>query len=245
MFIGLGTLVNVATITVGALLGTLLGERLPARHRSMVTAILGLISLVIGGFSVVAAGSPALTKAVGSGVLVVLVALLVGGLAGTSLRLEERMDDWAERVRVRLHAGGEGGRFADGLVTSSLVFCVGPLAILGSLSDGLGHGAEQLLVKSVLDGFAALIFASSFGISVALSALVAGIYQGFWTLVGLGMGDVLPLSAVDALTATGGVILIALGFRLAEIKHFPVGDMLPALIVAPLVAVGVGAVLGG
>ena len=111
---------------------------------------------------------------------------------------------------------------------------MGPLTILGSLSDGLGRGADQLLVKAVLDGFAAVAFAASLGAGVVLSAVAVGVLQGLLTLLGYLVGDFLPLAHIDALTATGGVILMALSLRLLNVKQIPVGDMLPALLIAPV-----------
>ncbi len=119
------------------------------------------------------------------------------------------------------------------MVTATLLFCVGPLAILGSLSDGLGRGADQLLVKSVLDGFAAMAFASTLGWGVLASAGAVALIQGSLTAVGYFAGDVLTTAQVDALTATGGVVLLALGLRLLDLKQIPVGDLLPALLLAP------------
>lgn len=113
------------------------------------------------------------------------------------------------------------------------MFCVGPLAILGSLSDGLGRGADQLYVKAVLDGFAAMAFASTLGWGVLASALTVGILQGALTVLGYFAGDVLSVAQIDALTATGGVILLGLGLRLLDLKQIPVGDLLPALVLAP------------
>ena len=120
-----------------------------------------------------------------------------------------------------------------GWLTASLLFCVGPLTILGSISDGLGRGIEQLTLKSVLDGFAALAFASTFGIGVLLSALSVGVIQGLLTIVGVLLGSVLPEAQIAALTATGGPMLAGIGLRLLRIREIPVGNMLPALVVAP------------
>jgi len=142
-------------------------------------------------------------------------------------------------LQRRLSRGSGGGsaerrRFVEGFVTASLVFCVGPLTILGSLSDGLGRGIDQLALKSTLDGFAAIAFAASFGWGVAASALAVLVVQGTLTLVGLALGDVLPGAHIAALTATGGLILVGVALRLLRIKPLPVGDLLPALLVAPL-----------
>jgi uncharacterized membrane protein YqgA involved in biofilm formation len=166
--------------------------------------------------------------------LIVLGALLLGGISGSLIRLEDRLDQGAEWLRRKVARGAEPGRFSTGLVTATLVFCVGPLSILGSLSDGLGRGAEQLLVKSVLDGFASIAFASAFGIGVAFSIIPLAIYQGLLTLLGAGLGEFLTLGQIDALGATGGIILIGLGIRLADIKKIAVADLLPALVFAPL-----------
>ncbi len=244
MFIGVGTVVNIVAIVAGSLVGLLLGHRLPVRSRDLVTQVLGLVTLVIGGMSVASGMSAAFAEVVGGDarLLVVLGALLIGGLLGSAMKLELRLDHGAEWLRERFASRSEGSRFVEGAVTATLVFCVGPLAILGSLSDGLGHGAEQLLVKSVMDGFAAIAFASSLGIGVMVSALAVGVYQGALTLVGMVAGNFLPAGHIDALTVTGGVILLGLGIRLAGIKPIPVGDLLPALVMAPLLAQLVGMV---
>lgn len=234
MFIGIGTAVNVATVVIGALLGIALGNRIPERTQETVTSVLGLFTLVIGGLSVVSMNSEALAGAVGSwAMIIVLASLLVGALVGSWLRVEDRLEQGAAWLRGRFSQTGDASRFVDGLVTSTIVFCVGPLAILGSLSDGLGRGAEQLLVKSTLDGFAAMAFASTLGWGVLASAGAVAVIQGSLTAVGYFAGDVLSAAQVDALTAAGGVILLGLGLRLLNIRQVPVGDLLPALLVAP------------
>lgn len=241
----MGTIVNVATVVVGALLGIVLGNRIPERTKDTVTSVLGLFTIVVGGFSVVAMGSESLTKAVGSSAtIVVLAALLIGALLGSWLQIENRLEQFATWIRGRFPAGGDSARFVDGLVTSTLLFCVGPLTILGSISDGLGRGADQLYIKAVLDGFAAMAFASTLGWGVLAAAAAVAVIQGSWTAVGFFAGDVLGAAQIDALSAAGGVILIALGLRLLDVKQIPVGDLLPALILAPLL-VPVAALLAG
>lgn len=242
MFIGFGTVVNVVAVVIGSTVGVLVGHRLPQQTRELVTQILGLFTLVIGAASIASGMSEAFAAAVGpqARLLVVLGALLIGGIAGSLLQIERRLDRGAELLHDRFAAKSEGSTFVEGAVTSTLVFCVGPLSILGSLSDGLGHGSEQLLVKSVMDGFAAIAFASSLGIGVMASVIPLALYQGLLTLLGFGLGNFLPAAQVDALGATGGVILLGLGFRLAGIKQIPVGDLLPALVLAPLFVGAVG-----
>lgn len=287
-FTGLGTVINVATVLIGSLLGMWVGHRLPERTRSVVTDCLGLTTVLVAGLSCVSVTDPALRAAVGAGVpvLIVLGSLVVGSITGSLLRIEERLEALAGALQARLarqggiHAGSgaagmpggtdaggpderpdgsgpDGGdsrsdgtdaapatgadaahaareRFIEGWLTASLLFCVGPLTILGSLSDGLGRGIEQLTLKSVLDGFAALAFASSFGFGVLMSALSVAVVQGSLTVLGVLLGSILPDAHIAALTATGGLMLAGIGLRLLRIREVPVGNMLPALIVAPL-----------
>ena len=124
--------------------------------------------------------------------------------------------------------------FIEGFVDASLLFCIGPLAILGALSDGLGQGIEQLALKSTLDGVASVAFAATLGWGVALSVIPVGILQGVITLLGIGVGSVVAASVVASITATGGILIIGIGLRLLRVSTLAVGDLLPALVVAPL-----------
>ena len=252
-FPGLGTVVNVGTVLLGSGLGLLLGHRLPQRTRDTVTDGLGLVTLLIGGLSAAEVGSATLAAAVGSSapVLVVLGSVLLGGILGSLVDVERRLEDLGEWLRRRLGRAGTDGtggaqdaareRFLEGFVTASLVFCVGPLTILGSLSDGLGLGADQLVLKAVLDGFASIAFAASLGVGVMASALTVAVVQGVLTLVGFLVGDVLPDAHLAAITATGGLLLLGVGLRLLRIRQVPVGNLLPALVVAPLLVALVAA----
>lgn len=236
---GAGTVLNVATVLLGSGVGVLLGGRLPQRTRDTVTDALGLVTLVLGGLAVAdGLGSPDLVAAVGpsAGLLILLGALLVGGICGSLLRLEDRLEGvggWLQRRLTRGSGSGARARFVEGYVTASLVFCVGPLAVLGSLSDGLGRGIDQLALKSTLDGFAALAFAASLGWGVAASAVSVALVQGSLTVLGALLGSLLPEALVAAVTAAGGVLLLGVGLRLLQLKAVPVGDLLPALLAAP------------
>jgi len=239
VIVGTGTVVNVATVLVGATIGVLLGNRLPVRTRDVVTDALGLVTLLIAGTSAVAVLDPELAREVGRSapMLIVLGSLLVGGIAGSLLRLEARVESFGGWLQKRM--SGETGsverhRFIEGFVTASLLFCTGPLTILGSLNDGLGNGADQLYLKAVLDGFAAIAFAASFGWGVAASALTVVAIQGSLTVVGALLGDVLPAAHLAALTAVGGLLLVGVALRLLRIREIPVADLLPALVVAPV-----------
>ncbi len=239
MFVGAGTLTNVATVLVGAGLGMLIGHRLPARVRTTVTAALGLVTLLIAAEAAADVTASELVDAVGTAAptMVVLGSLVLGGITGSFLRLEDRLEGFGGWLQRRLSPTGAGEtreRFIEGFVLSSLVFCVGPLTILGSLNEGLGRGADQLLLKSVLDGFAALAFAASFGVGVMASALSVALIQGTLTVLGVVLGSALPEPHLFALTATGGLVLIGVAVRLLDLKPIPVADLLPALAFAPV-----------
>lgn len=242
MFIGVGTLTNVATVLVGSVIGVLVGHRLPQRTRDVVTDGLGLVTLLIAAGSAAAVHDHVLSAAVGDSapMLIVLGSVLIGGIIGSLLRLEDRVESVGGRLQVLLsrRTGGEGrdgrARFIQGFVTSSLVFCVGPLTFLGSINEGLGRGADQLLLKAALDGFASIAFAASFGWGVAAASLAVLTIQGSLTVLGAALGQFLPDAHLAALTATGGLLLVGVALRLLDLKQLKVADLLPALLVAPL-----------
>jgi uncharacterized protein len=239
VFPGIGTLVNVATVLLGSAIGVLLGHRLPHRTRDVVTDALGLVTLLIAALSAAAVVEPELRRAVGSSapVLIVLGSLLTGGIAGSLLRIESRLEGFGGWLQSRLSRGADSDerrRFVEGFVTASLVFCVGPLTVIGSLNDGLGNGADELFLKAALDGFASVAFAASLGWGVAASALAVLVVQGSLTALGALVGTFLPDAHLAAMTAAGGLLLVGVAVRLLRIRSLPVGDLLPALVVAPL-----------
>ena len=225
--IGLGTVINFFAIVVGAVIGTLLGDRLSNRTRNVVTDALGLMTLLVAGLSIIDITKPEFQRELGPGIggLVVLGSLILGRFESIGKRLKKSLN---KKIKTN------DSNFVEGFVSASLLFVVGPLAILGSISDGLGKGIEQLALKSSLDFFASIAFAASLGIGVAFSALAVGIYQGIFTLLGFGLGDILSEAQVIALTVTGGLLLVGVGLRLLKIKQLPVADLLPALIYAPI-----------
>jgi uncharacterized membrane protein YqgA involved in biofilm formation len=241
--IGTGTLVNAATVLLGAGIGLGIGHRLPERTRQVVTDGLGLVTLLIAASSAVAVSDDAFVAAVGGSapILIVLGALLTGGIIGSLLRLEDRLEGLGDRLQ-QLGRGKEETEapslFIEGFVTSSLVFCVGPLTILGSITEGIGEGPDQLLLKAALDGFAAIAFAAAFGWGVFASIPTILVVQGALTALGMALGDFLPAAHLAALTATGGLLLVAVAMRLLALRPMParikVADLLPALVTAPL-----------
>ncbi len=243
MIPGTGTLVNVIAVLAGTTMGVLVGHRLPERTRTVVTDGLGLVTLLIAGTSAAHVTDAELSDAVGTAapMLIVLGSVLIGGIVGSLLRIEDRLEDFGgllQRAAVRRFGASSGGesreRFIQGFVVSSLVFCVGPLTILGSINEGLGNGADQLLLKAALDGFAAIAFAASFGWGVGASVIALVAIQGSLTALGAVLGSFVPDAHLSALTATGGLLLVGVAFRLLDLKQVKVADLLPALLVAPL-----------
>jgi uncharacterized membrane protein YqgA involved in biofilm formation len=229
---GLGTLLNLAAIGAGASIGALLGDRVPERLRETLVAALGLFTLALGVQQALASFGDDLTRAMGrSAPLLVLGALLAGGLAGEAVRLEGRLERLGEAVKRRL--GGQAA-FVEGFVLASLVACVGPLAVLGAFADGLRGDLGLLAVKSLLDGFAMLAFASTLGWGVAASGLSVLVYQGGLTVLAAGLRQVMTPAVVAAMTAVGGLLVIAIGLRLLGLLRIRVANLLPAVLLAPL-----------
>ena len=236
-FPGLGTLINTVTIIGGAALGVLVGSRVREQLRNLVTDILGLVTLLAAASALIPLWSADYVTAMPKGwtLLCVLASLLIGALIGSALRLEEKLEVIGENLRKRFRASKESP-FIEGFVSASLLFAIGPLAILGSISDGMGTGIDQLILKSTLDFFAAMAFATSLGWGVAASAIPVGIYQGGWTLVGLGLGSILSSYQIAAMTIVGGLMLLCIALRLLKIKEVAVANLLPALAISPILA---------
>ena len=237
MFAGVGTLINVVAILIGSSIGILAGARITKKSQSLITDVLGLITALGAASALSPLWSPTFEAALpkSSALLVILASMLIGGLIGSALSLETRLDAFGENLRKRFKASQESP-FVEGFVTASLLFVIGPLAILGSVSDGMSQGIDQLILKSSLDFFAAMAFASTLGWGVAASAIPVAIYQGFWTIIGLAAGSVLSQYQIDAMTICGGLMLLGISLRLLDIKRIPVANLLPALVIAPALA---------
>lgn len=236
MFPGIGTVLNIGTILIGSVIGIFIGERLKEKTRSLITDVLGMVTMLGAASAIIPLFQKQYLSMIPKGwsTMPVLISLLAGGIIGSALNLEERVENFGEYLRKKFKS--EEGSFVEGFLDASLLFAIGPLAILGSISDGMGNGIDQLTLKSVLDGFASMAFASSLGWGVAASAIAVGIYQGLWTVMGLFLGNIMASYQVDAMTITGGILLLAIGLRLLKIKNIPVGNLLPALFLAPILA---------
>jgi uncharacterized membrane protein YqgA involved in biofilm formation len=175
-----------------------------------------------------------------------LVSVVLGGIIGESLRVEDRFESLGNWVRRKVEVKSQSGwmsrtslttlhpRFVEGFVTATLLFSIGPMSILGSIDDGLGRGAQILIVKAALDGLVSVLFAATMGWGVAISAIIVGIYQGLMTLGASGLDAILTDRMVHEMSATGGIMILGIALRFMEVKPIRVGSLLPGLFVAPV-----------
>jgi uncharacterized membrane protein YqgA involved in biofilm formation len=230
-----GTIINIITVIFGGTLGLLFGARLPERLKATVVAGLGLFTAAIGIQMFLKTENP----------LIALGALLIGALLGEWWKIEDGLQNLGRFLEERFTPSPEPAtvsgaststNFVRGFLTASLLFCVGPMTILGSIQDGLTGNYELLAVKSILDGFASLAFASSLGVGVLFSTLVILVFQGGISLLAVQLNALVTTPMLNEMTATGGVILMGLAISsLLEIKKIRTGNFLPALAIAPLI----------
>lgn len=225
----IGTIINVVAVILGSLIGLLFGSRIPERLKGTVVSGMGLFTMAMGMQMFLKSENQ----------LVVLGALILGALAGELLGIEDGLQALGQKLEARFSRdseSGSGSRFVRGFMVSSLLFCIGPMAILGSIQDGLTGDYNLLAVKSTLDGFASVAFASTLGIGVMFSSAILLAYQGGISLLAAQLSAIVSNSMMNEMTATGGVLLLGLGIsNLLEIKKIRVGNFLPALIFAPLI----------
>ncbi|MGH8003526.1 MAG: DUF554 domain-containing protein [Limisphaerales bacterium] len=216
-----GTLVNTATVLIGASIGYFAGARLPERIRTILMQGLGLVTLILGVRMILAAeGSDAVIKVAG--------ALFLGGIAGELFKIEQGLEKIGEYLKSRMQS--ESATFVLGFVSASLLFCVGPMTIVGSIEDGVRGDASILYTKSIMDGVAAIALASSLGVGVFFSALTVLIIQGGLTLLGGQLSILSVPEVINNLTCTGGAMIVGISFKLLNIAAVRVGNFLPALV---------------
>lgn len=233
----LGTFINVGAILLGGLVGLVAGKKIPVKFRQTMVSGLGLFTLAYGIYIFTETNN----------MLIPLGALILGTMVGEWLKLEERLESLGSFLQAKFNRAEEAHsieaqRFISGFVTSSLLFCIGPMAILGSIQDGLSGNFQMLAIKSLLDGLASVAFASSLGVGVLFSALPVLVYQGAISLSARALGQGFDASVVAEMTAIGGVILAGIAIsNLLEIKKIRTGSFLPALVFAVLIVLGLNA----
>lgn len=225
---GLGTLINILTVLIGGTIGAFVGLRFNEKIRTTLLYAIGIFTLTIG-FSYALK-----TK----NVLIPLFSVLIGGVIGELLDIENWLERFAESVKRLLKSAGSS--FTEGFIAASLLFCVGPMSILGSLSDGLKGDYQILALKAVLDGFAGMALAASLGWGVIFSVVTIFLYQGSLTFLGSLLGNFFTNPMIAEMTATGGILIIGIGLMLLEIKRIRLANLLPAIFIAPLIVFVLG-----
>ncbi len=225
----IGTILNIVTVLIGGTIGTLVGARLPDRVRETVLWALGLFVIALGVQMTLDSQN----------VLITLGSALVGGILGEWWQIEGRLQGfgrWLERRFARSESTEGSARFIKGFVTASLVFCVGPMTILGAIQDGLTGDYQLLAVKSLLDGFGALAFSASLGVGVLFSVIVILLYQGGLSLLAAQAQNLMTTPMINEMTAVGGLLMMAIGVGvLLELRPIRVANYLPALFMAPII----------
>ncbi len=231
-----GALLNVITVALGSLIGLFVGSRIPVRVQQSVLAGLGLTTLVIGISNAMTSGN----------IIIPLISVIVGVIIGELLNIEGALERFGGWLRDRFAKGGETddkaaerARFINAFVTASLIFCVGPLALVGSIQDGMGlpGGFQQIVIKSALDFFAAMAFATTLGIGVLFSAVTVMLFQGSLSIIGIVAGSIMTQPMINEMTAVGGILILGIALILLEVKKVRVANFLPALLIAPLIVV--------
>lgn len=221
---GLGTLINTATVIAGGGVGVLVGHRIPEAIRTVVVQVIGMVTLVMGVDYVLQSHN----------LVFPLVGTVVGAVIGELMRVErglERLGAWLKR---RFTRGGEESRFVAGFVTATLLFCIGPMTVLGAIEDASGRTPQLYIIKGTLDGFMTVVFAATYGIGAAFSAVGVFVVQGTLTLFGTGLDSLLTDRMRTEMFAAGGLMVLAIGLNLLEIRRIRLGSLLPALVVTPV-----------
>ena len=215
----LGTIVNVFAIILGSILGILIKSRFPERVNKIIFQVIGLFTITLG-----------ITMAIKTNnFLIVAFSLIIGSVIGEIIDIEKYLERLSEKLKNKLKNSSD--KFSEGFITATLIYCIGPMAILGSIEEGLGNAPNLLFAKSVLDGVASIALSSALGIGVMFSAIPLLLYQGGITLFASYVSNYLSDALIIELSAVGGILLLGLGMNIAEIKKFKVVNMLPSLFV--------------
>ncbi|MEY3413785.1 MAG: hypothetical protein RJA79_660 [Actinomycetota bacterium] len=220
---GLGTIINTATVLAGGGLGLLIGNRIPDRIRVIIVQVIGLVTIAIGLRDVMNTHN----------MVFPLVGMVLGAIIGELLRIEDRLEDLGELLRRKFTKPESESKFVTGFVTATLLFCVGPLTILGAIEDASGKTPQLYIIKGTLDGFMMIIFAALYGVGAIFSAASVFVIQGSLTLFGTSLDALLTDRMRLELFAAGGLAVLAIGLNLLEIKRIRLGSLLPGLAITP------------
>ncbi len=217
-----GTIVNTITVIVGSAIGLLIGEKLSGRFKKIIIQAIALFTFLIGISMMLKADN----------LIIIFLSLVIGGVTGEALKLDEHLYNVTEKLKNKVSPNSNS--FTEGFVMATLIFCVGAMTVVGSIQEGLTGDATLLYTKSLMDGITSLTLASGLGIGVMFSAVSVFLIQGSLTLLGSSLHFLMAKPYLDALTSTGGVLIIALGIELLNIKKLKVVNLLPSLVYAPL-----------
>ena len=220
---GLGTLINIITVLIGTTIGLILRNKLGDTYKAIILQGIGILTILIGIQMALKTDN----------ILLVLASVLIGGITGQFLLLDEKIDRFADSIRDKFSKKNDK-YFSEGFITASIIFCVGPMTVLGSINDGLRGDIDLLAIKSVLDGFTSLALTTSFGIGVIFSVFTILIVQGGLTFLAVFIDQFLNQAMINEMTAVGGVLIIGIGLIILDIKKVKVATFLPSLIYAPL-----------
>ncbi len=221
---GLGTIINTVTVLGGGMLGLIIGDKIPDRIRVIIVQVIGLTTLAIGLRDVIDTAN----------IVFPLVGMVLGGIVGELLRIEDRLTGIGEFLRRRFAKNSSNSTFVNGFVTASLLFCVGPLTILGAIEDASGQTPQLYIIKGTLDGFMTIIFAALYGVGAIFSAVSVFVVQGSLTVFGTSLDALLTDRMHLELFSAGGLAVIAIGINLLEIKKIRLGSLLPGLVITPV-----------
>jgi uncharacterized membrane protein YqgA involved in biofilm formation len=222
--VGLGTLINTATVLIGGMVGIAMGDKIPDRVRVIVVQVIGVVTIGLGLSDLLKTHN----------MVFPLLGMVFGAVIGELLRIEDRLEGIGEVIRKRFAKRQDPGRFISGFVTATLLFCIGPLTILGAIQDASGETPQLYIIKGTLDGFMSVVFGAIHGVGVLFSAVSVFVVQGTLTLFGTQLDSLLNDRMRIELFATGGLAVMAIGLNLLDIKKIRLGSLLPGLIVTPV-----------
>ena len=227
----LGSIVNAGAVVLGSILGILINKGIKEEYRKIVMDGVGLTVIIMG-----------ITSAIESqNLILVIISIVLGSIIGQAIGIEDKLDKLGNRLEERF--GKDDSNFSKGFVTASLLYCIGAMAVVGALESGLTGDHSTLFAKSIIDGIASVIFASTLGIGVAFSAISVFVYEGSISLLASSLGSLLSTEAVTEMSAVGGILIMAIGFNVLGIRKVNAGNMLPALLI-PLLYFGLKTAVG-